>query len=83
MDSKNILEFEEILYDESWGKSKKPPFSKQTQAKTGLFNSSPRNDGEQRLCARIFSSNCGKGVLPPNTRITTDQSLSIYHNTSH
>ena len=30
-------------------KSKKPPFSKQTQAKTALFTSSPRNDGEQRL----------------------------------
>ena len=44
-------------------KPKKPPFSKQTQAKTALFTSRPRNGGEQRLCARIFFSNCGKGVL--------------------
>ena len=70
MDSKNILKFEKILHDGSWEKSKIPPFSKQTQAKTALFTSSPRNDGEQRLCVRIFSSNCGKGVLAEKLRIS-------------
>ena len=37
MESKIILQFQEILYNRSWEISKKLPFSKQTQAKTALL----------------------------------------------
>ena len=48
MESKIILQFQEILYDRSWEKSKKLPFSKQTQAKTALFTSETKNGGVQK-----------------------------------
>ena len=48
MESKIILQFQEILYDRSWEKSKKLPFFKQTQAKTALFTSETKNSGVQK-----------------------------------
>ena len=48
MESKIMLQFQEILYDRSWEKSKKLPLSKQTQAKTALFTSETKSGGVQK-----------------------------------
>ena len=56
MDSKNILKFEKILYEESRNKPKKSPSSKQTQAKNGfVYLPFKKRWRARKMRAQIFS----------------------------
>ena len=55
------------FYTSEVEKSKKPHFSKEMQAKTGLFTSLTKNGGEQKICAHKDFFNYGKGVLKLHT----------------